>query len=1176
MLVRAAGAARSTVATGPGMLEALEPRRLLTSYTYTPVSEAFDLEQFVREVAAPEGVEGFGARAAALGDVDGDGAADFAVAAPGVRGTGLSDPWTGPGGKVFIYSGRTAELIRTLEDGHAGFGAALVNIGDVNADGVADLAVGSPMFAGGAGGELARAGRVWIYSGSDGSVIRTLDGAAAGDDLGWAVANVTDVSGDGVNDLLVGAPGAGGTGQAYVFSGADGAVLRTLSGETAGDRFGFAVAGGVDVPVVESANGDDGIAEYLVGAPGHDVLDVGADAGRAYAFDGATGAVRFTFSGKAAGDQFGHSVLMIGGSAINRNFMFRWVVGVPGADVPVFNRVTLEQISTAVDGGQLLFFLASGFEDGNIGFRIGQTDGARLGAEMFIVGDIHRYFEEDDTPEWAAVAPGADPAERLWFFHGSVTTSFQLVPGSPVEGAQWLVALGDADGDGNLDAAAGFPSATGGEIRLAPITTFAAPPSITAASEDGRYVVLAGFAQYGGPIPGYIFIDGTPIGYGRLPGLLPGDQIVGVNNAGLFVVTTAAQFAGGGPPTGTLEEIFFIFGGERHSLAEVVTRIDGPTPTNLSFVGMNNVGDVLFRGTVPGQTFASYVFRGGVLRYLWDGPAADINDSGMIVGTRNATLTGSVFGIGTGVAGVAVAMLPDGRIVDLPGLINAQGVNNAGIIVGVSAARRLTILSGGVTTELAQPPLPGNATDVNWQVADVDEDGRIAASLNWGIPTIGRPPSTHQRLEYLYEPGVGLRRLRDAAQGTPDDPLTFLSVLRITDDNIIYARESALLPEVPETPADTTSDPATPITATGSGGVYSVGAVNPDGEAFVLQLTQNGWRALGLPALPEDAGPAVEVLTYTDPGDGRVYAMVRTQGGGMLHWFVQGADGVFDLADTIALQTSGPMTSFVSGDGRVHIAAVDASGDVVLLYQPAPTTPGVLNSWAFSNISDEHLAPQDIATPAFVGPITAYVTRWGGMNVAGLDAEGNIHVVWWGPGITLWRADNLSANAGTPALEGRLGAMVTAWDGLNLTGVAADTGELWSTWWVPEFGGQWRADSLSAAAGSDLKFDPDSITLYVTDWGGQNIAGRDAETGEVAVYWWAPSTNQWVAETFDFGGEEDLPATTGALVSLADGQTLNLFARVAEDQPGAGSILRLFWRAQDNVWLFENLSGSPA
>lgn len=83
---------------------------------------------------APAAGAQFGLAVQPTGDVNADGVADFAVGPPG-------------GDRVDVYSGATRTRIRSIVDpeNHPGnnFGFALADVGDVNGDGVADLAVGA-------------------------------------------------------------------------------------------------------------------------------------------------------------------------------------------------------------------------------------------------------------------------------------------------------------------------------------------------------------------------------------------------------------------------------------------------------------------------------------------------------------------------------------------------------------------------------------------------------------------------------------------------------------------------------------------------------------------------------------------------------------------------------------------------------------------------------------------------------------------------------------------------------------------------------------------------------------------------------------------------------------------------------------------------------------------------
>ena len=184
---------------------------------------------------------------------------------------------------VLVFSGADGSVLRTLDGPPSsdGFGEAVAGIGDVNGDGAADLLVGASRAR--VGGESLQ-GRAFVFSGADASLLRTLDLPIPERfaRLGSAVAGAGDVNGDGVPDILVGAPGhdvPGGEldqGQALVFSGADGSVLRTLDDPNpqSSANLGEVVAGIGDVD-------GDGAPDFLVGAPGH---DVGGNVGQGRAF----------------------------------------------------------------------------------------------------------------------------------------------------------------------------------------------------------------------------------------------------------------------------------------------------------------------------------------------------------------------------------------------------------------------------------------------------------------------------------------------------------------------------------------------------------------------------------------------------------------------------------------------------------------------------------------------------------------------------------------------------------------------------------------------------------------------------------------------------------------------------------------------------------------------------
>src|SRR6185295_16995485 len=77
---------------------------------------------------------------AGVGDLNGDGKSDFIIGAPYADPGGLTD-----GGSAYVYSGATGALLYQKDGTALGdnFGNAVAGVGDVNGDGVADFMVGA-------------------------------------------------------------------------------------------------------------------------------------------------------------------------------------------------------------------------------------------------------------------------------------------------------------------------------------------------------------------------------------------------------------------------------------------------------------------------------------------------------------------------------------------------------------------------------------------------------------------------------------------------------------------------------------------------------------------------------------------------------------------------------------------------------------------------------------------------------------------------------------------------------------------------------------------------------------------------------------------------------------------------------------------------------------------------
>ncbi len=159
----------------------------------------------------------YGFACARLPDQDGDGVADLAVSAPVSSMNGVMD-----GGRVVIHSGATLAVIGNLFGQTVGghFGWSMDARGDFDGDGFKDLAVGVPGWASAAG----NTGIVEVYSGATLQLLARLVSPTPTNAFAWSVAFVGDLTGDGRDELAVGAPtesnnGIALAGAVYIFGG---------------------------------------------------------------------------------------------------------------------------------------------------------------------------------------------------------------------------------------------------------------------------------------------------------------------------------------------------------------------------------------------------------------------------------------------------------------------------------------------------------------------------------------------------------------------------------------------------------------------------------------------------------------------------------------------------------------------------------------------------------------------------------------------------------------------------------------------------------------------------------------------------------------------------------------------------------------------------------------------
>ena len=244
----------------------------------------------------PEEYGEFGEAVSAIRDVNDDAAPDVLVGAPSEDVDGSHT-----NGRVYLLNGANGDLLWTVEspdpEKGSGFGSPVAQAGDVNGDGVTDILVGENRGA-------------HLFSGSDGDHIRSFTSPSpeVGSGFGESIAGGSDVSGDGIPDVLVGASMDDQGAKVYVFSGSDASHLRTLESPNPKGDADF----GTSVAWIEDLDGDR-TPDVLVGAQGESAVNT-VEAGRAYVFSGADGDLHRTLVSPNVEEEgaFGSTVVKAG------------------------------------------------------------------------------------------------------------------------------------------------------------------------------------------------------------------------------------------------------------------------------------------------------------------------------------------------------------------------------------------------------------------------------------------------------------------------------------------------------------------------------------------------------------------------------------------------------------------------------------------------------------------------------------------------------------------------------------------------------------------------------------------------------------------------------------------------------------------------------------------------
>lgn len=229
----------------------------------------------IRELQAGDAGDNFGSATDWTEDVNGDRVPDQIV---GARNAGPAGEGAGPG-RAYVFSGGTGALLFEIAPPPSGRNLGwffVAGVGDVNGDRTPDVyAADFSDVSRGLG-----TGRAAVYSGRDGAELLSWTGSAAGEGLGPG-REAGDVNRDHRPDLAIGSftsgSGAEQAGKIEIFSGRDGSLLRTITSLTPFENLGFDAVGIGDVDrdnrpdlLASAANGE---TVYLVAGEGRKQKD---------------------------------------------------------------------------------------------------------------------------------------------------------------------------------------------------------------------------------------------------------------------------------------------------------------------------------------------------------------------------------------------------------------------------------------------------------------------------------------------------------------------------------------------------------------------------------------------------------------------------------------------------------------------------------------------------------------------------------------------------------------------------------------------------------------------------------------------------------------------------------------------------------------------------------------
>jgi hypothetical protein len=1049
-----------------------------------------------------------------IDDINGDGIRD--LAASGVRTQYGTQGNTQSIGFVGIYSGADGSVIRDIPapqypyygQGTSPFGASIALGSDMNADGARDLIISD--FENSIDGVGTGAFR--IYSLRDGTQISAIASNVYSFSSGAFMSAPADLDGDGSVDVVVaGAFYSGGVlvgVNTKAFSSRTGTVIWEGAFGGTFDSYGQRLFR--DAIAIGDVNAD-GTTDLLIGSE-DDVQEYGRE-GFLAVVNGRTGSIIRQWTSGASTISFGGRLAYLGD--VTGDGVGEFALIQSARDTNDTTRVNATLSVFSIDATSLASPLWSLALDS---WTLGSVVTIGLGriADQNSDGkaDLGVQWTPTSRASFVRVLSGADGTTIRDITSTQVRPDRSRTTGVINFGAS--IATGDLEGDGFVDLLIGGALAEAPlEGQIDPLKFVTTVPTLKYQSVSIERISPSGivFGTVGGSR--FVTVGGIVTPFAGFDGLLSNDLLVDFNAQGMLLGSASANGA----------DAFILFGGQR-------ILVSGLTQTDLSALGggfvaapagsygvpqaislASDQNTALIRRVRDGTVDTTWIVRRNAantafeLVYLFDGLPAGISHDGETVIANRVDGTASVadrtlsanFTLFS-VADFVVKAVGSGTYAGF----SVDGLQaRFGVIGSISAGEPLPLISSFRTSTTSLTPglsivgvsAVGNGQVLTYEAAQTADqqvllwsrgsDGQWTSNAIDATDLVGLPAGTFaqtplglsprgsilSRVTIGTIPEVAARYVPNAAQG----PFTFDSTRPIANAPV------------------------------GDSGAIIVG-FNAFNELIYARRDSDiaAWAGSQL-VVP--TGATVVGITAWSGG----VAVATDQG---LIRYIRLSDGSWDslnltTASFGATAISRSLRVITTNDRYIILTGVNAQNQVVIYGSQSPN-PDQTTAWSYDNLSQSVLGTFNIADPNLQGDLVTYVMPWNGLNIAGINAEGEPVTFWTSPGVSGWRFTNLADAQENPSVASgftRLVVNVLPWGGVNLTN--ADS-SLRSVWWAPSLGGVWKFASISSVVQSAPSpiLVSESVVAFATTWGGQNIAGVDSN-GHLWVYWWSPESDRW-------------------------------------------------------------------